>query len=137
LDDMAAIMTDVLVRPIRFRLQPLFDEDYEAQLVRYGASEAVVRGLVEVSAAKSNGLDHAEPQTPQNTTRTQFPPVVRGNPEACFSELVAVGALQVELSARTRRDSEASSDCCSSNQIVEVMLARKSVDRCSLSFLPA
>ncbi|MGO9436147.1 MAG: NmrA family NAD(P)-binding protein [Terracidiphilus sp.] len=69
-DDMAAIMTDVLGKPIRF--QSLTGEDYKAQLLKFGASEAFAQGLVEMHAAKDGGLDLAEPRTPENTTPTTF-----------------------------------------------------------------
>lgn len=69
-DDMAAIMTDVLQRPIRF--QPVPGEAYKAQLMNFGASEAFAQGLVDMHVAKDNGLDSAEPRTPENTTPTSF-----------------------------------------------------------------
>jgi uncharacterized protein YbjT (DUF2867 family) len=69
-DDMAAIMTDVLGKPIRF--QPVSGEAYKAQLIKSGASQAFAQGLVEMHAAKDNGLDSTEPRTPENTTPTSF-----------------------------------------------------------------
>ena len=69
-DDMAAIMTEVLGKPIRF--QSLTSEDYKAQLVKFGASEPFAQGLVEMHAAKDDGLDLTEPRTAENTTPTTF-----------------------------------------------------------------
>ncbi len=69
-DDMAAIMTDVLGKPIRFQSVP--GEAYKAQLIKFGASEEFAQGLVEMYAAKDNGLDNIEPRTPENTTPTSF-----------------------------------------------------------------
>jgi uncharacterized protein YbjT (DUF2867 family) len=70
LDEMAQIMTDVLGKAIRFQTVP--GEDYKAQLMRFGASEYFAQGLVVMYAAKDNGLDNAEPRTPENTTPTSF-----------------------------------------------------------------
>ena len=69
-DDMAAIMTEVLCRPIRY--QPVPGEAYKAQLKQHGASEAAADGLVEMAAAKDGGLDNGEVRTPENTTPTHF-----------------------------------------------------------------
>jgi uncharacterized protein YbjT (DUF2867 family) len=69
-DDMAAIMTGVLGKPIRYQFVP--GEAYKAQLVKFGASEAFAQSLLEMHAAKDNGLDHSEPRTPENTTPTSF-----------------------------------------------------------------
>lgn len=69
-DDMAAIMTDVLGKPIRF--QPISGEAYKVQLMQHGASEAAADGLVEMMAAKDEGLDNGETRTPENTTPTSF-----------------------------------------------------------------
>jgi uncharacterized protein YbjT (DUF2867 family) len=70
INDMAAIMTDVLGKPIRF--QPVPGDAYKAQLIRFGASEHFARRLVDMHIAKDNGLDCAEPRTPENTTPTSF-----------------------------------------------------------------
>jgi uncharacterized protein YbjT (DUF2867 family) len=69
-NDMASIMTDVLGQPIRFQSMP--GEAYKAQLMQFGASEAFAQSLVEMHAAKDNGLDSAEPRTAENTTPTSF-----------------------------------------------------------------
>jgi hypothetical protein len=67
---MAAIMTEVLGKPIRFQSVP--GEAYKAQLIKFGASEAFAQSLVEMHAAKNQGLDNSEPRTPENTTPTSF-----------------------------------------------------------------
>lgn len=69
-NDMAAIMTDVMGKPIRF--QSISGEAYKAQLIKFGASEGFAESLVEMHAAKDNGLDKSEPRTPENTTPTSF-----------------------------------------------------------------
>jgi len=70
LDDMAAIMSDVLGRPIRYQRVPA--EAYKAQLLRHGASENFAQAFLDMQAAKDNGLDLSEPRTPDNTTPTSF-----------------------------------------------------------------
>jgi uncharacterized protein YbjT (DUF2867 family) len=70
LDHMAAIMTEVIGKPIRYG--QISGEAYKAQLLKFGASEAVAQGLTNMMAAKDKGLDNAEPRTPENTTPTSF-----------------------------------------------------------------
>lgn len=69
-NELAAIMTDVLGRPVRF--QPVPYEAYKATLVQYGASPEFAASLVEMHEAKDKGLDNAEPRTAENTTPTSF-----------------------------------------------------------------
>ena len=63
-------MSEVLGRPIRYQQVPA--AGYKAQLLRYGASEDFARGLVDMLAAKDEGLDLSEPRTSENTTPTSF-----------------------------------------------------------------
>jgi uncharacterized protein YbjT (DUF2867 family) len=70
INDMAAIMTHHLGKPIRFQLVP--GDAYKAQLMKFGASEHFAQRLVDMHAAKDKGLDCAEPRTPGNTTSTSF-----------------------------------------------------------------
>ena len=69
-NDMAAVMTEVLEKPIRFQQIP--GEALKAQLVQYGANEVFAQGLVNMYTAKAAGLDNAEPRTAENTTPTSF-----------------------------------------------------------------
>lgn len=69
-NDMAEIMSDVLGRPVRYQQIP-FDA-FEARLKENGMSDAFVRGYVDMMKAKNEGLDNAEPRTPDNTTPTSF-----------------------------------------------------------------
>lgn len=69
-DDMAAILAEVLERPVRYQQVPA--DAYMAQLKQHGASEAMAQGLVEMFAAKDAGLDDTEPRTAENTTPTTF-----------------------------------------------------------------
>ena len=69
-NDMAAIMTDVLGKPIRYQQIP--GEALKAQLIQHGANEVFAQGIVNMFAAKANGLDNTEPRTAENTTLTSF-----------------------------------------------------------------
>ena len=56
-DDMATVMTEVLGKPIRF--QPISADAYKAQLMQHGAAEGFAQGLVDIMAAKDQGMDNA------------------------------------------------------------------------------
>jgi uncharacterized protein YbjT (DUF2867 family) len=69
-NDMAQIMSEVLGRPIRFQQIP--GEAFKARLTQDGTSEAMAQGTLDMLLAKNDGLDNAEPRTPQATTPTTF-----------------------------------------------------------------
>lgn len=69
-NDLAAIMTDVIGKRIRF--EQVSGEAHKAQLMKLGASELIAQQLVTMYAAKAEGLDNAEPRTAENTTPTSF-----------------------------------------------------------------
>lgn len=69
-NDMAEIMSDVLEKPVRF--QQLSFEAFKAGFIERGASEAFAQGMTDMMRAKNEGLDNAEPRTPDNTTPTSF-----------------------------------------------------------------
>ena len=69
-NDMAAIMSEVLGKPVRF--QQTSGEAHKAGLIKYGWSEAMAQGVLDMMLAKDEGLDNAEPRTPQNSTPTSF-----------------------------------------------------------------
>ncbi len=68
--DMAAIMSDVLGKPVRFKQVP--GNAYKAQLIQFGANEVFAQGIVDMLIAKDKGMDNAQPRTPENTTPTTF-----------------------------------------------------------------
>jgi uncharacterized protein YbjT (DUF2867 family) len=68
--DMAQIMSEVLGKPVRF--QQISGEALKARLTGSGMSEAMAQGMVDMALAKNQGLDNAEPRTPQSTTPTTF-----------------------------------------------------------------
>jgi hypothetical protein len=47
-------------------------EAFKARLLGFGMSEAIVQGYIDMMTAKNDGLDNAEPRTPQSTTPTTF-----------------------------------------------------------------
>jgi uncharacterized protein YbjT (DUF2867 family) len=69
-NDMAAIMAEVLGKPIRY--QQVSFETYKAGFVERGMSDAMAQGMTDMAWAKNEGLDNAEPRTPENTTPTSF-----------------------------------------------------------------
>jgi uncharacterized protein YbjT (DUF2867 family) len=69
-NDMAQIMSEVLGKPVRFQQVP--GEAFKATLTGRGMSEAMAQGMVDMMTAKNEGLDNAEPRTPQSTTPTSF-----------------------------------------------------------------
>ncbi len=69
-NDMAQIMSEVLGKPVRYQQIPF--EAYRSRFIELGMSEAMAQGMTDMAAAKDNGLDNAEPRTPENTTPTTF-----------------------------------------------------------------
>jgi uncharacterized protein YbjT (DUF2867 family) len=69
-DDMARIMSEALGTPVRFQQIP--GEAYRASLVDRGMSDAMAQATLDMMVAKDNGIDNAEPRTPQSTTPTSF-----------------------------------------------------------------
>jgi uncharacterized protein YbjT (DUF2867 family) len=69
-NDMATIMAEVLGKPIRY--QRVSFETYKAGFVERGMSDAMAQGMTDMAWAKNEGLDNAEPRTPENTTPTSF-----------------------------------------------------------------
>jgi uncharacterized protein YbjT (DUF2867 family) len=69
-NEMAEIMSEVLDKPVRYAQVPL--DAFRQQLVDLGTSDAMAEGMSEMMVAKDQGLDNAEPRTPQSTTPTSF-----------------------------------------------------------------
>ncbi len=69
-NDMATIMSEVLGKPVRF--QQSSAESLKARLMELGMSEAMAQGHLDMWTAYNQGLDTAEPRTPQSTTPTSF-----------------------------------------------------------------
>ena len=69
-NEMAAIMTEVLGKPVRFQQIP--GEAFKAQLLGFGMSEVMAQGMLDMMEAKNRGMDTATPRTPEGTTPTTF-----------------------------------------------------------------
>lgn len=69
-NDMARIMSEVLGKSVAFQQVPI--ESFRAALTGRGMSEAMAQGMADMMVAKNEGLDNAEPRTPQSTTPTSF-----------------------------------------------------------------
>jgi uncharacterized protein YbjT (DUF2867 family) len=69
-NDMAQIMSEVLDKPVCFQQIPF--EAYKSRFIQFGMSEAMAQGMTDMARAKDEGLDNAEPRTPENTTPTSF-----------------------------------------------------------------
>lgn len=63
-DDMAAIVSDVLGTPVRYRQIP--GQAFRDQLTGHGVSDAMAQGTLDMMTAKDNGLDNGIPRTAQN-----------------------------------------------------------------------
>ncbi len=68
--EMAATMTDVLGRHVRF--EQIDGAAYKASLIDNGMSEAMAQGMLDMALAKNDGLDNAEQRTPEASTPTTF-----------------------------------------------------------------
>jgi uncharacterized protein YbjT (DUF2867 family) len=69
-NDMAEIMSGVLGMPVRFQQIP--GEAFKARLLENGVSEPMAQGYLDMMTAKNEGLDNAEPRTPQSSSPTSF-----------------------------------------------------------------
>lgn len=69
-DEMAAIISDVLSRPVRYQQIP--GEVYKANMMRVGYSEPMAQALLDMALAKNNGLDNGVARTARNSTPTTF-----------------------------------------------------------------
>ena len=69
-NDMAGIMSEVLGKPVRF--QQVSAESLRSRLTGNGYSEAMAQAMIDMLVAKDEGLDNAEPRTPEATTPTSF-----------------------------------------------------------------
>jgi uncharacterized protein YbjT (DUF2867 family) len=68
--DMATILSEVLGKPVRFQEIP--GDAFKARLLQRGMSEAMAQANLDMWVAYNQGLDTAEPRTPQSTTPTSF-----------------------------------------------------------------
>jgi uncharacterized protein YbjT (DUF2867 family) len=69
-NEMAQILTDVLGKPVHY--QQITVDALKERLIKAGLSEAMAQGTADMMAAKNQGLDNAEPRTPQSSSPTSF-----------------------------------------------------------------
>jgi uncharacterized protein YbjT (DUF2867 family) len=69
-NDMARIMSEVLGQPVRYQQIPA--QALEDRLTGAGMSDAMAQATADMMTAKDQGLDNAEPRTPESTTPTSF-----------------------------------------------------------------
>ena len=69
-NEMAQIMSEVLSQPVRYQQIP--GQALKDRLTGAGMSDAMAQATVDMMIAKDQGLDNAEPRTPQSTTPTSF-----------------------------------------------------------------
>ena len=69
-EDMAAEMSDVLGRPVRY--QQIDGDSYAATMRSHGMSAPMAQGMLDMAVAKDAGLDNAEPRTPEASSATTF-----------------------------------------------------------------
>ena len=69
-NDMAQIMSEILGKPVRY--QQISAQALKDRLTGAGMSDAMAQATVDMMIAKDQGLDNAEPRTPESTTPTSF-----------------------------------------------------------------
>jgi uncharacterized protein YbjT (DUF2867 family) len=69
-DDQAAIMTEVLGRPVRYQQVP--GAAFKARMIGFGLSDAMAQALLDMAIAKNDGLDNGAPRTPESSSPTTF-----------------------------------------------------------------
>ena len=68
--DMAAIMSDVLGKPVQYRR--ISFEAYRAGFIQRGMSPGMAQGMTDMARAKNEGLDNGVKRTSANSTPTSF-----------------------------------------------------------------
>ena len=69
-NDIAQIISEVLGKPVRFQQIP--GEAFKSRLMGFGMSDAMAQGMLDMMVAKNDGLDNAEPRTPEASSPTTF-----------------------------------------------------------------
>jgi uncharacterized protein YbjT (DUF2867 family) len=69
-EDLAAILTEVLGRPVSYERQP--GDEFKAGLVGRGMSEPMAQAMLDMMNAKERGLDNAAQRTPATSSPTGF-----------------------------------------------------------------
>lgn len=69
-NDMAGVISEVLGTEVRYQQIPF--EAFTANLIAAGMGQPMAQATADMLAAKNEGLDNAEPRTPESTTPTSF-----------------------------------------------------------------
>lgn len=69
-NDMAAILSEVLEKPVRFR--EIAMEDLRAMMTSRGASDGMAQAMVNMAIAKNEGMDKIVGRTPSTSSPTSF-----------------------------------------------------------------
>lgn len=69
-DDMAATLSEVLGKPVRFQQVPV--DAFRQRLTGFGWSDAMAQGMVDMFVAKENGLDSGVQRTAETGSPTTF-----------------------------------------------------------------
>ena len=69
-NEMARIISEVLGTEVGY--QQISGAAFTARLTGFGMTEAMAQGMADMFDAKNQGLDNAEPRTPESTTPTTF-----------------------------------------------------------------
>ncbi|MFC4534759.1 NAD(P)H-binding protein [Sphaerisporangium dianthi] len=69
-DAMAEIISETLGRTVRYQQVPL--TDFQARMVRHGASPALAQDMADMVNAQNSGIYDAEPRDPASATATGF-----------------------------------------------------------------
>jgi uncharacterized protein YbjT (DUF2867 family) len=69
-DEQAGILSEVLGKPVTFHETSM--AELKAMMLGRGASERMAQAMIDMMAAKNEGLDHMIPRRPENSTPTSF-----------------------------------------------------------------
>lgn len=67
-DEMMAIISDVIGKPVQYRLISM--DDLKAMMIKRGASEGMAQAMVNMMTAKNEGMDHLMERTPSSSSDT-------------------------------------------------------------------
>jgi hypothetical protein len=69
-DGMAEVISDTLGRTVRYQQVPV--TDYQARMLKRGASPAMAQDMADMTEAQNSGIYDAEPRDPDSAAPTSF-----------------------------------------------------------------
>ena len=69
-DGMAEVISDTLGRTVRYQQVPV--TDYQARMLKRGASPAMAQDMADMAEAQNSGIYDAEPRDPDSAAPTSF-----------------------------------------------------------------